>query len=235
MIVAVPPGRSMPERLLRRRLQADRLEGVVDAAAGHLLDRLDRVGVDALTMSVAPNCCATSSFGRRHVDRDDARRARRCAAPLIADSPMPPQPITATVRAGLDLGGVEHRADAGRHAAADQRGAVQRHVVADLHHRVLVHQHLLGEGAERCELLVSDSPFLRQPARARPAAAHLGALAERRVAGQALRAVAAEDRQAGDDVVARLHVGDVVAHRLDDAGALVAEHRRQAGTGRGPR
>jgi hypothetical protein len=35
--------------------------------------------------------------------------------------------------AGGDVGGVERRAHAGEHAAADERGHVERHVVGDLH------------------------------------------------------------------------------------------------------
>src|SRR5215467_7772087 len=43
--------------------------------------------------------------------------------------------------------------------------------------------------------------------------------------GHALLAVAAEDRQAADYVVARLDVGDLAADFFDDAGGFVAEHR----------
>ena len=43
---------------------------------------------------------------------------------------------------------------------------------------------------------------------------------------QALRAGAAEAGQAGDHVIAHPQRGDIGAHRLDDAGALVAEHER---------
>ena len=46
------------------------------------------------------------------------------------------------------------------------------------------------------------------------------------MARQALRAAAAEPREAGDDVVADAHRRDVGADRLDDAGAFVAEHDR---------
>ena len=46
------------------------------------------------------------------------------------------------------------------------------------------------------------------------------------MAGHALRAFAAEHRQAGDHVIAWLDVGDVLADRLDHAGRLVAEHAR---------
>ena len=48
--------------------------------------------------------------------------------------------------------------------------------------------------------------------------------AEVRMAAEALRTGAAEAGQAGDDVIADPHRGDVLADRLDDAGALVAQH-----------
>ena len=50
--------------------------------------------------------------------------------------------------------------------------------------------------------------------------------ADVRMAAQALRAGAAEAGQAGDHVIAHPQRGDIGAHRLDDAGALVAEHER---------
>src|SRR5580704_2488396 len=43
--------------------------------------------------------------------------------------------------------------------------------------------------------------------------------------GHAFLAVAAEDRQAGDDVIAGFEVGNLRADFLDDAGSLVAEDR----------
>src|SRR4051794_18447246 len=43
------------------------------------------------------------------------------------------------------------------------------------------------------------------------------------MAAEALRAGAAEPRQAGNDMVADPQSGDIGAHRLDDAGAFVAE------------
>src|SRR4029453_16492379 len=46
-----------------------------------------------------------------------------------------------------------------------------------------------------------------------------------RPSGQAVRAVAAEDRETGDDVVAALELGHVRADRFDNAGGLVAEDR----------
>jgi hypothetical protein len=52
-------------------------------------------------------------------------------------------------RAGLDLGGVAQRARAGHHAAADQRAAIERHVVDDLDHAGLVQRRLFGHHAAR--------------------------------------------------------------------------------------
>ena len=46
---------------------------------------------------------------------------------------------------------------------------------------------------------------------------------------QAIFAVAAEDRQGRDHMIARLDIGHLVADRFDDAGRLVTHHRRYGG------
>ncbi len=97
--------------------------------------------------SVAPKLRDMLSFAAE-VSMAMIRPAPAMAAPLIAARPTPPQPITATVSPGRTLAGVDHRAHAGGHAAADQGGAVERHVLADGDAGVLVDQHLLGEGRE---------------------------------------------------------------------------------------
>ncbi len=56
---------------------------------------------------------------------------------------------------------------------------------------------------------------------------HGGVGAEHRAAGGAVVAGAAEHRQTGHDVIAGLHIGDVGADLLDDAGRFMAEHRGQ--------
>ena len=81
------------------------------------------------------------------------RLAPAIAAPLMQDKPNPAAADHRDRCARLDLRGVNHRADTGGDAAADQCGAVQRHVFADLRHRMLVHQHVFGEGTEVGELL----------------------------------------------------------------------------------
>jgi hypothetical protein len=47
------------------------------------------------------------------------------------------------------------------------------------------------------------------------------------MAAEALVALSAENRNAGNDVVARLDVCDVGTHRLHDSGRLVAHHHRE--------
>ena len=56
---------------------------------------------------------------------------------------------------------------------------------------------------------------------------HRGVGAEHRAAGGAIVAGAAEHRQTRHDVIAGLHIGDVGADLLDDAGGFMAEHRGQ--------
>ena len=135
---------------------------------------------------------------------------------------MPPQPMHGDGAAGFDLGGMEHGAHTGHHAAADQGGAVQRDVLVDLDHGMLVDQHLFGEHRQ-VEHLVQHLAFPLQPPSHAGQQLHLGVVAQVGVAGGALRALAAEHRQAGDDVVAGLYIGDVLADGLDHRGAFVAQ------------
>ena len=153
------------------------------------------------------------------------RPAPTIAAAWIAFSPMPPQPITATISPGPHLGGVQHRADAGRDAAADERGLVERHVGPDLHEHVLVHEQLLGEARQVGELeeRLIAAP---QPRRAGGIGGEPDLVAQVRPTRQAVAARAAEAADARDHVIAGLHVRDLRAHRLDDAGRLVTEHGR---------
>ena len=97
-------------------------------------------------------------FHRVVVDRDDAAGADDCRAidGRHADTTAADHHHRLPRR---HLGGVEHGADAGNDATADQRGAVERHVLADLYDRILVDQHLLGEG-RHVEELVDRSGLL---------------------------------------------------------------------------
>ncbi len=132
------------------------------------------------------------------------------------------------VRTRRDLGGVDHRADAGGHAAADVTALVERRVLADLGHRDLRQHGEIREG--RAAHIVEDGLALM--AEARGAVGHqalalrgadrgaqIGLLAE------AAFALAAFGRVERDHVIAGLDRGDARAHLPDDAGALMAEDR----------
>ncbi|MBA7651456.1 hypothetical protein ES703_59275 [subsurface metagenome] len=135
-------------------------------------------------------------------------------------------------RALLDLGRVDHRADACRDAAADVADLVERRVLADFCDRYL-RQHgevRKGRGAH----VVMDG--LAADREARGAVGH-HALALRRadrgaevgLARQARRALPAFRRVERNDVVAFLDAGDALADIDNDAGAFMAEDcRKQA-------
>ena len=162
------------------------------------------------------------------------RPAPAIAAPLMQARPTPPQPMTATVSPGSHVRGVDHGADARHHRATDQRCAVERHVLADLHAGMLVDQHLLGERRQVQELVHRVGVF-GEPRRVALLALRLGADAARHVAGQAVLAVAAERRQTSDHMVAGLDGADFGADLLDDAGRLRGRSRRAADTDRARR
>ena len=124
---------------------------------------------------------------------------------------------------GFQPRGAKRRPDAGENAAADERGAVERQLAIDLHHRILVRQHALG-GAGDAEELPDRRAFLGQPRRRGVCAGDEASGAEIGVPAEALLAAAAEAGKARDDVIARAQGDHVVTHRLHDAGALVPEH-----------
>ena len=59
---------------------------------------------------------------------------------------MPPRPKTTTLSPGFDLRRVDHRADAGGHAAADIAARVERRVGADFRNRDFRQDGEVGEG-----------------------------------------------------------------------------------------
>ena len=173
------------------------------------------------TTCVAPTPFAISSLEFELVHRDDLPRAAdaRTLHDRQADA-------AATEHrnglAGLHARTAQCRADAGQHAAAHQRGAVQRDFRIDAHDGVLVQQHVVGvtaDGGEQAQRLA----VLRHARGGGIIARDDAAGAEIGMASEALRTGAAEAGQAGDDVIADAHGGDVLAHRLDDAGAFMAE------------
>src|SRR4029434_268068 len=102
---------------------------------------------------------------------------------------------------------------------------VQGRARSDLHERVLMEEHALGEAADR-EGLFQRLAVLRQARRLRGAAGHEPSRTEIGMAAETLRAIAAEAGEAGHHVVTRPYGGDVLAHRFNNAGTLVAEDLR---------
>ena len=100
----------------------------------------------ALIVSVAPNSRAAASLAGSMSTAmiGDAPASR---APWMELRPTPPQPMTTTLEPALTPGSVDDRAHPREHAAGDERGAVERHVVRDRHRLRLVDDHMLGEGA----------------------------------------------------------------------------------------
>ena len=74
-----------------------------------------------LMVWVAPSSVAVASF-RSSMSTAMILVAPASRAPAIAAAPTPPQPITATESPRLDVAGVDRRAEAGHHAAAEQAG-----------------------------------------------------------------------------------------------------------------
>lgn len=140
--------------------------------------------------------------------------------------------------AGLYLGRVEHRADAGRHAAADVADLVERRVLADLRHGDLGQHRVVGEGRAAhvvMQLLAVEResrgavPHHALPLRGADGGAQVG------LARQARRALAAFRRIEGDDVVALLDALHARPDVDDDAGTFMAQDGREQPLGIGTR
>ncbi len=115
----------------------------------HLVDRVAFSGIDHVR---GPELTGEVQLGSHRVHGDDpACPGNGCA--VDAGQAHPATADDGHGRARLHFSGVDDGAHAGGHPAADQRGAVERHVVADLHHRVLVDEHHLCERAQVGELL----------------------------------------------------------------------------------
>ena len=136
---------SKPAR--RRFFEADRLERVVDAAAGQLADRLaprraTRHRRRASRRARWPSC----QLVLEHVDGDDHARAGDAGA-LDGARPTPPQPKTATVEPGSTfavLSAAPTPVVTPQPISAARSSGMSSRIFTT---RVLVHQHLLGVAA----------------------------------------------------------------------------------------
>ena len=172
------------------------------------------------------------------VDADDHVGADQSAA-LDDVEPDAAEAEHDDLGAGLDLGGVDHRADAGGDAAADVADLVERRVLADLGDRDLRQHREIGEG--RGAHVVVDrlaaaarSGWCRRASRPWPCVARIAVhrLVLPREAGFALPAFGRVER---DDVIALFELADARPDIDDDAGALMAEDRRKQPLGIGAR
>ena len=155
------------------------------------------------------------------------RPAPAMAAPWMQLRPTPPQPITATVEPGSTLA-VLNTAPTPVVTPQPISAARSRGMSLRIFTSACSWISICSAKRRQVEELVHRRAGVGQPRRVAGAAPGASLLvAQRQVAGEAVLAVAAVDRQAGDHVVARLHVADLVADRLDDAGRLVAEHGGQ--------
>src|ERR1043166_8287471 len=133
--------------------------------------------VISTTASATPRTAAGSRrpvAPRRRRARANLRRWRRqeWAAPgarhdrpLDHREPDAAEPEDGDRRAGVDPGGVQHRPDAGRDAAAEETHLVERRVGADLRERDLGDDGPFGEGRGP-HVMMQHAPAVREPARA---------------------------------------------------------------------
>ena len=119
---------------------------------------------------------------------------------------------------------VDHGAEAGQHAAGDERGDVERHVRRNGRDLAVVDDDMLGESADAHAVDDALSAFALE--RALPVERE-DLFAEHRRAARAGRAEAAGADQRRDHGIADLDPRDAGADRLDDARRLVAVDRRQ--------
>ena len=130
--------------------------------------------------------------------------------------------------ARLNAGGVQHRAQAGGRAAADERQLREGNVVVHLDQRVLVDQHLGCVGTQLGELR-DGLAVLAQPGRVVAPARYRRPVAQVGLAPGAEFASPAEHREARDHRVAGPDVADLLAHRFHDSGGLVSQDAGHGG------
>src|SRR3989442_2774014 len=207
------------ERLVDDGEVADRLEGVVGAAAREIPDGGDGVVLPGVDRVRGAETARQLELRGHDIDGDDPGRPRQHAA-LHAGEPDAAEAEDGHRGAGLDARPVQHRAHSRHDPAADQRRAVERHAGVDRDRALLAHHGTLGERRGVGELVRRFSIQCERPRvlRARRVAT-FGRTAD--LAGGAAATVR-EGRE--DDRIALLDGGDACADGVHHAGALVAEN-----------
>ena len=159
---------------------------------------------------------------RDPVDRDDRRGAREPRA-LDRGETHSPAADHDDARAGLDVGAVPHRADAGHDSATHQRAQLEGKRRVDLHAGAVGHDRLLAErgGAEGGE---EGSAVGGRRVRLRERVIE-PVLAQLRMAAQTKEARPARRHPREHHVIARLHGRDIGAGLEHHSRALVPQHR----------
>src|SRR5882724_2399169 len=219
------------ERLTHHAGIAGAVEGVIGAAVGQSNQMLNDVAADLGRIDEVSHAEAAAPvfLGVVEIDADDLVGAHHLGA-LDDVEPDPAKPEYHDVGARRYLGGIDHRADAGRHAASDIAALVEWRVFADLGYRNF-RQH--GEvGKRRAAHVVEDRLALIAEPRG-PVGHHALALrranrgAQTGLLAQAAFALAAFRRVERDHMIARLDRRHARADLAHHAGALVAEDRRK--------
>ncbi len=129
--------------------------------------------------------------------------------------------------AGLHLGGIEHRTDAGGDAAAEQADLVQRGFLADLGQGNFRHHGVFGKGAGAHVVVQQFAVQGKAAGAVRHQALALGGahrLAQIGLAAEAEFALATLGGIERNHMVAGFQAGHTFAHFLHDTGALMAEN-----------
>ena len=162
-----------------------------------------------------------------HVHGDDPARADQ-ARGLDRVEPDAAAAPDGDAGARRDARAIEDGAGAGEHAAAHEAHDVERRVLPH-GDDALLGEHGMGGVPGDLEEVVERLPVppeARRPVHHEPARP-VAERAERRLAVDAVAALAARGDVARADVVARLHGLDRGSHALDDARGLVAQHDGQ--------
>ena len=170
------------------------------------------------------------ALGRRSGRRRGSAWRRRPWRPRMALAPMPPMPTIDDGVGRAGVGGVDRRAPAGDHAAAEQARLVERHGAVDLDAAGLVDHGVVREGAEQAH----GAEVVALGVVAGGAVADLLPLASSAPRSHRFEWPVAQDGQRPQDGMNAEHDGvagreprDLGADLLDDAGALVAADDRQ--------
>src|SRR5882762_4366214 len=218
---------------------ADAFEAVVGAALGQVHEMRDEVGTGFLRIDEMRHAeLLGERLARRIGVHADDHVGARDARALHDVQPDAAQAEYHDVRARLDLGGVDHRADAGGHAAADVTHLVERRVLADLRERDFRNHGVVGES--RGAHVVEE--FLAAQRKSAAAIGHHALalrdayrLAQIGLAGETVLALPAFGGVERNNVIAFFHAGDPRARFDHYARTLVAENRREQTLGVGAR